>query len=61
MFWNPYIRHSGRGVDRKRISDPCFLWHFVKEYTMSPFVKNCLLNAYMQKWMVNEVCYLAFV
>ena len=22
-------------------------------------MKNCLLNAYMQKWMVNEVCYLA--
>ena len=46
-------------MDRKRISDHVSYGIFVKEYTMSPFVKNCLLNAYMQKWMVNEVCYLA--
>ena len=54
-----YIRHSGREWIVSGYLTHVSYGIFVKEYTMSPFVKNCLLNAYMQKWMVNEVCYLA--
>ena len=54
-----YIRHSGREWIVSGYLTHVSYGIFVKEYTMSPFVKNCLLNAYMQKWTVNEVCYLA--
>ena len=54
-----YIQHSGR---ERVVSGYLTLLSygiFVKEFTMSGFVKNCLVNAYVQKWPVNQVCYLA--
>ena len=54
-----YIRHSGREWIVSGYLTHVSYGIFVKEYTMSPFVKNCLLNAYMQKWPVNQVCHLA--
>ena len=54
-----YIRHSGREWVVSGYLTHVSYGIFVKEFTMSPFVKNCLLNAYMQKWPVNQVCHLA--
>lgn len=54
-----YIRHSGREWLVSGYLTHVSYGIFVKEYTMSPFIKNCLINAYMQKWPVNEVCNLA--
>lgn len=34
---------------------------FVKEYPMSSFIRQCLENAYMNKWPVNEVCRMALL
>lgn len=54
-----YIRHSGREWIVSGYLTHVSYGIFVKEYTMSPFVKNCLINAYMQKWPVDQVCHLA--
>lgn len=34
---------------------------FVREYPMSPFIRECLENAYERKWPVNEVCRMALL
>lgn len=34
---------------------------FVKEYTMSSFIRECLENAYERKWPVNRVCWMALL
>ena len=54
-----YIRHSGREWIVSGYLTHVSYGIFVKEYVMSPFVKNCLVNAYMQKWAVDPVCHLA--
>ena len=54
-----YIHHSGREWIVSGYLTHVSYGIFVKEFTMSSFVKNCLVNAYMQKWPVNEVCHLA--
>ena len=54
-----YIRHSGREWIVSGYLTHVSYGIFVKEYVMSPFVKNCLVNAYMQKWAVDSVCHLA--
>lgn len=54
-----YIRQSGREWIVSAYLTQVSYGIFVKEYAMSSFIKNCLLNAYMQKWPVNQVCRLA--
>lgn len=54
-----YIRQSGREWLVSAYLTQVSYGIFVKEYAMSSFIKNCLVNAYMQKWPVNQVCHLA--
>lgn len=48
-----------KGVDRKRISDPCFLWHFCKRIHHESFCEKLSVECIYAEMVVNEVCYLA--
>lgn len=54
-----YIRQSGRERIVSAYLTQVSYGIFVKEFAISPFIRNCLVNAYMQKWPVNQVCHLA--
>lgn len=54
-----YVQHSGK--ERIIGAYLCQVSYgiFVKEFSMSPFVKTCLEKAYEEKWPVSQVCRLA--
>ncbi|MCD7867024.1 MAG: DUF5717 family protein, partial [Clostridiales bacterium] len=54
-----YIRHAGKERIIGAYLTQIAYGIFVKENPMTPFIRDCLENAYLHKWPVNRVCRLA--